>query len=178
MFRFCVVLLMGCLLSHASALAQQMAVVDMEKVFSEAKVVVDIRKQMDAAKIKAEQEIDTLEHKARDQAEQLEKDKEKIPHRDYVDRQETIQKQVVAWQDLADKRKAQLDDAYGNAMEQVKERVTKIMATVAEERKIALIIPAQQVAFANPNLTPDVTSRVMDQLNQEFATFKVNLPKD
>ena len=177
MFRLCIIVVSLGLWICSGAYAE-IAIVDVDKIFSESTVIVDIKKQMELAKKKAEQEIDKLEQKARDQAGKLEKEKEKLSPRVYGDRQEAIQKQVVDWQELADKRKAQLDEAYGEAMEHVKNRVLKILEQVAMERKVGLVIPSQQVAYVNSELISDLSTSVMDRLNKEMPSYKVKLPKD
>lgn len=163
--------------SFAQESSKKIAAIDMARIFTESKAVQDIQRQVKKKGDSFQKEITGLEDIARAEAEKLEKEKEQLSHLMYAQRQEEIQKKVVTFQNLAIDRKEQVDKAYMQAMDQVKDAFQVVLGQVAKERGVAIVHPVQQVVYMDPDLALDITDLVMDKLDKKLPKVPVVFQK-
>ena len=92
---------------------------------------------------------------------------------------EEFQERVKDFRDQATKaqrdvqtKKAKLDKAFAEALASIQKTVTNIVADIAKEKSIAVVMPTSQLLYAEPSL--DVTDNVLTELNKRLPSIQVN----
>lgn len=155
-----------------SSFAQgNMAIIDIEKVSKEAKVVKDITSKISKKRDQFQKEISAKEKT-------LEAEKTKIEAKKGVLSEEKLEKEqkdfISKVEDLkkfAEKRDATLKKAYTDAIKKVNEKVGDIVAKIAKEKELSVVFPSSQVIYALDNL--EITEDVIKQLDKEISSISV-----
>ena len=75
-------------------------------------------------------------------------------------------------QQEAKQKEAQLNKAFSEALTQIQEKVTEIVAEIAKEKNFQLAIPKAQALYAADGL--EITDDVLKRLDQKLPELRVN----
>ena len=149
----------------------KIAVINLNVIRRNAKVVVDISKQI-SVYAKSYQEEVQKEDKALKAANAKLLQKRTILAREaFVAERKKFEQKVVAMQRLVQKRKQDLNKARSDAMLVVEEQLSKIIADLAEKQDIGIIVRQNQVILSSKQL--DITDTVLAQLDKVLPSHKV-----
>jgi Skp family chaperone for outer membrane proteins len=147
------------------------AVIDIEKISKEAVVVKNVAKIISKKRDEFQLEVTKKEKKLEKEGKEIESQKNYLSKEKLEDKQKDFIKKVDELKDFATKRDKSLKAAYSDAIKEVNEKVGEIVAKIAEEKGLALVIPTSQVVYSVDGL--DITNEVINQLNKKIKKVKV-----
>lgn len=92
----------------------------------------------------------------------------------YQQRIREFQAQVVEVQRQVQLRKRALDEAFTAAMGDVRQALVSVVAEIAEERRIKLVLFKSQIVIAEKAL--DISDETLKRLDERLPSVAVNLP--
>ena len=150
------------------------AVLDVQKILRNAKAVKNIRDQITAYGTNFEKEIDKERNELRKANQELSRQRTILAPEAFSEKRREFEKRVVEVQRLVQQRQRELEKSRGTAMLLVNKSYIEIIANLAEEQNLAMIIRKNQTAYAAPTL--DVTNLVLARLDKKLPTVKVDKP--
>ena len=151
-----------------------LAVLDVQKILRNAKAVKNIRNQITAYGTNFEKEIEKERNELRKANQELSRQRTILAPEAFAEKRREFEKRVVEVQRLVQQRQRELEKSRGTAMLLVNKSYIEIIANLAEERNLAMIIRKNQTAYAAPTL--DVTNLVLARLDKKLPAVKVDKP--
>ncbi len=153
--------------------AATVAVIDYQRVLREAKAAQSIRNQVDARRLRYQEEIAAEEQRL------LEADRELARQRDsdILDREalaelrRSFEEEVAEVQRFVQGRRQQLDDVSAMAMGEVRETLVEVVGELAEQRGFNLVLPSAGVLLFSPQI--EITDEVLDRLDNRLPDVRV-----
>jgi outer membrane protein len=170
-----IILWILCILSSISTIAApiNMAVVNVFEVLDKAKIVKFIRDQIDNIRNNAQKEFSEKEVDLKKEEERLLAQKGIIAEDLFEKERKKFHKKVSQVQREADDKKRKIDHAYATAMEEVDKVTVKIIKSIAQEKKVSLVLPSSQLLYADDKL--DITDQVLKKLDENLKTLDLKL---
>ncbi len=156
----------------------RMAVVSMEKIQSESKVLEDLHKQRASFENKLKSKLEK-EQKA------IEKEKADIEKSQDVLSQEALQRRVVEYQrrvnnfqkDLSENAQA-IEMSYQEALNTIqKKHLDPIIEGIIAKKKLDLVIDGRMARVGSETQGLDITDEVINALNKKVSSVKMSTPK-
>ncbi len=149
---------------------------------------VDLKKIVDESKAAkaAEEEVKRIQQKyvaeTKSQEDALKKNEEQLKNQQKAMSQEAFAKKVqefrlklmTSQREVLKKRKI-LETAYIKALELVRNETIKIIAEIAKEKNVDVIIAKGQLLFAKENY--DISNEVLARLNKKLAKVNISVDK-
>ena len=151
-----------------------LGVLDVQAILREAAAVKDIRGQITKYGTEFEKEIEKKRGDLRKANQELARQRTILSPETFAEKRREFEQQVVKVQRLVQKRQRELDKSRNIAMDTVNKAYIKIVAKLADERNLAMIIRKNQTAYSVGTL--DLTKTVLDLLNNKLPKVKVALP--
>ena len=195
LFKFFVTALFGVLILSQPALAQQaspsgekagasekkfvpmripLGVLDVEAILREAAAVKDIRTQITKFGTAFEKEIEKERGDLRKANQELARQRTILASEAFAEKRREFEQRVVEVQRLVQQRQRDLDKSRNVAMNAVNAAYIEIVAKLADERNLAMILRKNQTAYSVGTL--DLTKDVLDLLNKKLPKVKVAKP--
>ncbi|MDR0967207.1 MAG: OmpH family outer membrane protein [Rickettsiales bacterium] len=154
------------------------AVVRMDKIQSESKVLTDLRKQRDSYETKLRDEL-TRRQK------ELEKEKVEIEKSQDVLSREALQRRAIEYQQKVAKlqqdlttRAGAIEASFQDALNQIQSsNLDPIIERIIEKKNLSLVIDGRFARIGNDVKNLDITDDVISALNKRIAKFKMKTPK-
>ncbi len=156
--------------AEASAV-ENIAIIDIEKISQQAKVVKDVAGKVSKKRDQFQKEITSQEEKLEAERKKIEAKKSILSEEALDKQQKDFFKKVEELKKFAEKRDASLKKAYSEAIKTVNEEVGVIVSEIAKEKGLSLVIPASQVVFSVDNL--DITAEVIKRLDKKVSKASV-----
>lgn len=184
--------LFGIMIFAAPALAQQaepakkkaapkiipiripIAVLDVQAILRNASAVKNIRDQITKYGNQFEKEIEKERDDLRKANQELARQRTILAPEAFAEKRRKFEQRVVDVQRLVQRRQRELDKSRREAMSAVNKAYIKIVAALADERKLAVILRKNQMAYSAPTL--DVTKEILALLDKKLPTVKVAKP--
>ncbi|MDD3029921.1 MAG: OmpH family outer membrane protein [Alphaproteobacteria bacterium] len=148
------------------------AIVDVQRILSEALVSKDVRKQLEVRRSTFQKEIEKEENSLRSAEQALSKQRGKIPAQDYAEREQQLRQRFLTVENHVQARRKVLDRSYAEAMAAVRKALLDVVAAIARERGVNVVITAQQALWADKPL--DITNDVLARLDNSVSRIDVN----
>ena len=161
-----------------SASELKIAVISMDKIQMDAKVLQDLHKQRESYEAKLKAKLDK-EQKA------LEKEKSDIEKSQDVLSQEALQRRVVEYQrrvsslqrDLAEKAQA-VEASYQNALATIqKKHLDPVIEGIIAKKKLSLVIDGRMARTGTDVPELNITDEVIKALDKKISSLKMATPK-
>ncbi|MSP33325.1 MAG: OmpH family outer membrane protein [Rickettsiales bacterium] len=159
------------MLHSASSFAGDIAVLDIEKIAKESKAVHDIQARVSNKQEEFQKEITKEQSKLEAEQKKLESKKSTFSKEGLEKEQKSFEKKVDALKALVEKRQASLKKASADSMAKVNDKMKDIIAEIAKEKQLNLIIPSSQVVFSTESL--DISAEVLEKLNKKVTKIDV-----
>ena len=162
----------------ASAADLRIAVISMEKIQSEAKVLEDLHKQRTNFENKLKAQLEK-EQKS------IEKEKADIEKSQDVLSQEALQRRVVDYQrrvgnlqrNLSEKAQA-IESSYQDALATIqKKHLDPVIQAIIVKKNLSLVIDGRMARMGDNVKDLDITDEVVKALNKKVSTVKMATPK-
>lgn len=162
----------------AKASDLRIAIVNMDKIQTDAKVLEDLHKQRADYEKKLKANLEK-EQKS------IEKEKADIEKSQDILSQEALQKRVIDYQRRVNDFQRQLSDSaqsietsYQNALQSIqKEHLDPVIQSIIAKKKLSLVIDGRMARIGENVKDLDITSEVVDALNKKVSSVKMATPK-
>ena len=151
-----------------------LGVLDVQAILREAAAVKDIRGQITKYGTDFEKEIEKKRVDLRKANQELARQRTILSPEAFAEKRREFEQQVVKVQRLVQKRQRELDKSRKIAMDTVNKAYIEIVAKLADERNLAMIIRKNQTAYSVATL--DLTKTVLDLLNNKLPKVKIAKP--
>lgn len=159
--------------TQAHAADAKIAIVDIQKIVGESTAAKDINKQLEKKKNEFQSQINKQEENLKKEDGELGKLKASLSKEAFeAKRKDFMQKVANVQRDVQTKR-AQLEQAYTDALSKVQKTVVDIIKDLAEKKGFEVAIPASQALYYQKDM--DISDEVLKQLNSKLSTVTVEI---
>lgn len=156
----------------ASALDLKLAILDVERVRRSALAVKAIHSQLGVQIDAYRTETQKEETDIRQAQEALASKRTVLSPEAYAEERRKLEEQLVGAQGRVQERRQALERVNAEAMQQVQAVLETIVAEIATEQHLTLILRKDQVVFLSPEL--EITDQVLQRLDKALPTVQVN----
>lgn len=158
----------------AAAADLKIAILDVERVRRTASAVKAIHSQLgqhvDAYRAETQKE----EQDIRSAQEELASKRTVLSPEAYAEERRKLEEQLVGAQGRVQERRQALERVNAEAMQQVQGVLESIVAEIASDQHLTLILRKDQVVFLSPEL--EITDQVLQRLDRALPTVRVSDP--
>jgi len=158
-----------------NAFASNIGIVDIQHVVRESKAFKHIDSQLDSRSKKYMDIISKQETEIRDADKNLLKKKTILSKEAFEAEVGKFRKQVIDVQKDVQMKKSVLDNAYAEAMSELRQSVFKIVSEIARQKSLDVIIPKSHTLYNLNSL--DISKEVLTILNKRVPKITINLKK-
>lgn len=151
-----------------------LAVLDVQKILRDSSAVKNIREQVTEYGSTFEIEVEKKRNEIRSANQELTRQRTILSPDAFAEKRRLFEEKVVGVQRLVQQRQRELDASRNKAMAEVNKAYTEIVAQLAAERNLAVILRKIQTVFTIVNM--DVTENVLSRLNKKLPTVKIDKP--
>ena len=151
------------------------AVLDIQAIMRDSTAAIGIREQMEAHHARFQAEITERENQLRAADQELAQQRAILSVEVIADRQRSLQENAALLSQLAEKRKRQVTEAFGTAMQQVQETLMDVVTAIMQERGLNMVLPRAQVVVVAPEL--EMTAEALARLNAKLTSVTVVIPE-
>lgn len=144
---------------------QQLAIVDLKKIASQSKAGKNIESRIAEINNKSKIELSELESKIKTLEENRVSD---------INAGRTADDMLVALYDKVRSERYRISEAYRNAISNLEKEIRKIIATVAQEKKLKIVVISDAVVYSSKDCL-DLSDEIVSRMNQECPEIKVTL---
>ena len=150
------------------------ALLDVQKILSDSSAVKNIREQVAEYSSTFENEVEKKRNEIRTANQELTRQRTILSPDAFAEKRRLFEEKVVGVQRLVQQRQRELDASRNKAMADVNKAYTEIVAQLAAERNLAIIIRKIQTVFSIGGM--DVTQDVLSRLNKKLPKVKIDKP--
>ncbi|MEQ8817723.1 MAG: OmpH family outer membrane protein [Thalassobaculum sp.] len=150
------------------------AVVDVQGIMRAAKAAKAIHDQIETRRSAYQEEVAAEERRLRVAEQDLSQQRAVLAPDAYQQKVREFQTKVAEVQRQVQMRKRELDETFARAMNEVRKSLVAVVAEIAEQRGIKLVLFKSQIVIAEKSL--DVSDETLQRLNERLPTVKVELP--
>jgi len=154
-----------------SAPALQVAVLDLPVILRDSTAAQGVREQIEQQRQRFQQELAQQEQALQAEGQQLEAQRTSMTTEQIQTKQQEIAQRVQQLRQQSELRRQQLEDAFNQAMGQVRQSVIQILTDIAEARGYSLVLNKSTVLLSATEF--DITNEVLTQLNQRLPSVQV-----
>lgn len=152
----------------------KVAVLDIERVRRNAVAVKAIRAQLSGYLDVYRTDTQKEEQEIRTAQEELGRKRQILTPEGYAEERKKLEERLAGAQDRVQRRRQSLERVNNEAMEQVKETLEKIVAELANERQLTLILRKDQLVFSAPMI--EITDEVLQRIDVRLPTVQISEP--
>lgn len=152
------------------------AVVEIQAIMSDAAAAKSIKAQIEGKRTQYQVEISSEEARLRELEQELARQRSVLKPEAYAKRRREFEGDVAAVQRIVVDRRRELDQAYAGGVRQLQVEISNIIAEIAAERGITLVVPEVQTLFVDKNLriSREVLQRLDERLPDLTLEFGLN----
>jgi len=150
------------------------AVIDSRMVRFNSAAGKDIQSQLDTIRTRFQAEIADQEKTLKDEETTLKSQRSILPKESYDAKVQDFQNKVLTVQRQVQIKNKQLETALGNAQNELQRALKPILQKILKEHNATMIMDVSLVIEKTSGL--DVTTKVIEQLDQVLPSIKVELP--
>lgn len=162
-----------CAAPLSNAKAATIAVVDVEKIFSEAKAAKSLEGQIKAKREAFQKEFAAKEKELKQSEATLIGDKEKLSAEEFGKKRKEFEGRIMEVRGLFQKRRNSLDKGVSQAMTELRKNIIEAAAKVAEQKKFDVVLTRDSVLIVEKSL--DITSDVLKTLDAQITDIKLKV---
>lgn len=147
------------------------AVLDLPIILRDSTAAQAVRNQIETQRQRFQQELATQEQALQAEGQALEAQRATMSAEQIQQKQQEIGQRVQQLRQQSELRRQQLEDAFNQAMGQVRDSVIQILTEIAQSRGYTLVLNKSTVLLSASEF--DITSEVLTQLNQRLPSVQV-----
>ncbi len=154
-----------------NANASEIAILDVEKIVKESSAMRDIQSKVSKRQAEYQKDVDKKQKTLEVEQKRIE-GKKSLLSKEALEKEVTeFDKKVEDLKQFVDSKQNTLKKASLEAMSKVNEKIKEIMSEIAKEKKIDVVIPANQAIHYDEKL--DISSEVLEKLNKKLTKIEV-----
>lgn len=161
------------LTSAQAAEPLRIAIVDVEKIFSEAKASKSLQQQINKRKESFQKEFSDREKELKVTEDSLMIEREKITAEEFAIRRKAYEEKVMETRKLFQKRRNSLDEGLTKAMQELRRNLVESAAAVATEKNFDIILTRESVLIAEKEY--DITADVLKKIDANVSNISLNV---
>jgi len=142
------------------------AIVEVQTVMRDAKAAQSIQAQVESKRTEYQAEISAEEERLRNFEQELARQRSVLSSDAFATRRREFETDVARVQRIVADRRRELDQAYGSGVRQIQVEISKIIAEIAGERGITIVMPGAQLLFADDRL--QISREVLSRLDERM----------
>lgn len=154
--------------------APSIAVLDVQLIMRDSTAAAGVRSQMEKHQQSFQSEISQQENALRQADQDLAQKKAVLSQEAFQQQAQEFQKKVATLGELVQKRKRQLDEAYGVSMKQIQDALMDVVQQQMKEASVNVVLPRSMVVEVSKEM--DITQETLKRLNQKLPSVKVVVP--
>ena len=159
--------------SHAQANSDtKIAIMDISKVMSMSVAAKNIEQQIEIYRNEYKNQFSELERQLLDTEKKLAMDSQSLNPEEIRLKKLAFEQELLSSRNLVQEKKRALEQAANIAIEELKEKVYKIVSEIAEEKNLNLVLSKQNVILARDKL--DITEIVIKKLNDTVKQIQID----
>jgi outer membrane protein len=167
--------------NEATVVGEQQApavvgIVDVQRILNEASAARDIREQVEEFRTAYLAELTLEEGRLRGEEQELSRQRSVLSADALAGRERAFRTRVAEVQQRAQTISRQLENAFGKAMNEVRQAMLPIFADLTRERGINIIVPKSQILFAVRTL--EITDEVLLRLDAALPEVAIAAPEE
>lgn len=168
---FCVALL--AVPAAARAEAPTVAIVDVEKVLSEAKAAKSLQKQIQSRKESFQKEFSEKEKELKALETTLATEREKLSAEEFGKKRKAYEEKILETRKLFQKSRNSLDEGLSKAMQELRKNIVEATASVADQKGYDIVLTRESVLIAEKSL--DITADVLKAIDAKVSDIKLQV---
>lgn len=149
-------------------------VVDLQRIMRESVAAQQARNEIEAKQTEYRDQISAREKELRAQQQELERQRTVLSAEAYNEREQEFLKEVEALQRQVAERNRQIEESLAYARSQVQGRALQIIAHIADERNLGLVLDKSQLLLVAKGL--EFSDQALEQLNAELTSVATTPP--
>ena len=142
------------------------AIVEFQAIMRNAAAAKSIQVQIEARRSEYQAQISTEEGRLRELEQELTRQRSVLSPEAYAKRRQEFEGDVAAVQRIVMDRRHELDQAYANGVRELQLELSDIIAEIAVERGITVVVPESQTLFVDNNLK--ISREVLKRLDERM----------
>lgn len=167
------VLAFGLLATNVARAEVSVAVLDVQKLLTQSQAAESIQSQSEKLRDSFLEKLSKQEQDLREKEKKLVEDGKSLSKEEFLERKKEFEKEFIETQNMAKKRKAEIDQAYSKAMSKLMDSIYGIVQDVADEKGYSLVLSKQNVVLGEQEL--DITDNTMKILNDKVSDIKLDV---
>ncbi len=151
------------------------AIIDINEIRRKAKVVQNIRNQINKYRKIFQDEIKKDEEKLRKANQELSRQRAILSPEAFAEERRKFEQRLVEVQRKVQERRQSLDRAFNTSMQAVENKLSGIVTGIANIKKLSLILRRNQTVLASEALS--ITNDALAVLDKKMPTYKVADPR-
>lgn len=151
------------------------AVLDVQYIMRESSAAKAIHTELERQRETYQAELAEQEKALRAADQKLAAERTTLSQDDFVQRRKELEQQAAQLRRNVQARKEQLEGLFGSGIAQVRKALIEVVAGIAEERGITLVLSKSQVVMAASDF--DITEVTMEKLNAKLPKVSLTAPK-
>ena len=156
---------------QARAEGIKIATVDVQYLMADSMAGKSIQKQLMAERESIQKEAAELEQSLQAKQKELMAERGKLSPEDFSSKQADFEKSLMEARGKLQNRGRALDKAANDSFNELRDKISEIVGSVAQTQKIDLVLTRQNVVAAAQSV--DVTEDVLQTLNKQVAEIKL-----
>ena len=154
----------------------RIGVVDLQRIMRESVAAQKVRAELEARQAQYREEIGAREDALRAQQQELERQRTILSPEAFAEREVEFSKSVEALQREVAERNRQLEEALSYGMQRVNLAALKIVANIAEELALGLVLDKTQLLLVSKGL--EFSDQALERLNAEVVSVPTTPPAE
>lgn len=154
----------------------RIGVVDLQRIMRESVAAQKVRAELEARQAQYREEIGAREDALRAQQQELERQRTILSPEAFAERELEFSKSVEALQREVAERNRQLEEALSYGMQRVNLAALKIVANIAEELALGLVLDKTQLLLVSKGL--EFSDQALERLNSEVVSVPTTPPAE
>lgn len=152
------------------------AIVEIQSIMRDAAASKSIKAQIEGKRTEYQAEISSEEARLRELEQELARQRSVLSPEAYAKRRKEFEGDVAAVQRIVVDRRRELDQAYAGGVRQLQFELSNIIAEIAAERGITLVVPEAQTLFVDKSLriSREVLQRLDERMPDMTLEFELN----
>jgi outer membrane protein len=149
------------------------AVVNVKRIIDESTAAKTAKEQIEKLKTKYMAEIKEQEKKLQARGKELVEQKKALSAEAWGKKSQEFNEKVKGESKEAQKKQKVVEAALVKSLEVIRDETIKVVAEIAKEKKIDLVIPNSQLLFSKSGL--DISDEVLKKLNERLTKVDINV---
>lgn len=154
----------------------KIAIVNIQKIMSEAKAAQSIQTQLEEQRKIFQEEFSQRERELAEKEKAIAESRASLSQEEFAKKRQEFEAELLEMRKLVQKRQHALEKAAADAIGELRDKVTEIVAGLAEKNKYDMVLTRQNVILAREEM--DITAEVMKQLDKALKKIDLKVVKD